>query len=286
MRTLLLLLLASFTVITLDAKPSEGSPVDPMRSVAGAVIGPLETGAAAVLGPVRVVPRYFADVEQLRDTNRRLRNENDELRASLRSSEFARNRADQLDHLLGVAEGEGHRLVPAQVTAFGSAQSFSRTVTIDAGREDGVHPDMTVRNGDGLVGRVIGATRSTATVLLIIDRDSVVGGRLGRNMELGFISGDGDIGDHGRLRLDLVDNASESTDGDTVVTWGSRNGEPYVAGVPIGSVSAVMSSPRELSQTVIIDPYVDFSSLDLVSVVVGTDGRGGRETVRAGGGRP
>ena len=73
----------------------------------------------------------------------------------------------------------------------GPMQSFSRTVTIDAGTSSGVHKDMTVLNNDGLVGRVISATRSTADVLLILDTDSVVGGRLGSNNEIGFLRGRG-----------------------------------------------------------------------------------------------
>nr|MDQ4006893.1 rod shape-determining protein MreC [Actinomycetota bacterium] len=111
--------------------------------------------------------------------------------------------------------------------------------------------------------------------------DSVVGGRVGRTMELGFVSGEGDIGDRGRMRMQLVDRVADPEGGDTVVTWGSRNGAPYVAGVPIGSVTEVLTSPRELSKTVVIEPYVDFSSLDVVGVVVGHDRR---DRVEASGG--
>ena len=46
---------------------------------------------------------------------------------------------------------------------------------------------MTVLNNDGLVGRILRVTRTTATVLLIVDSDSIVGGRVGRTMDLGFL---------------------------------------------------------------------------------------------------
>ena len=62
--------------------------------------------------------------------------------------------------------------------AYGSSQSFSNTVTIDAGSQAGIGPDMTVINNDGLLGRVLRVTRTTATVLLIIDQESNVGGRV------------------------------------------------------------------------------------------------------------
>ena len=39
---------------------------------------------------------------------------------------------------------------------------------------------------------------------------------------------------------------------------------------------AVVSSPREQAKHAVIDPFVDFSSLDLVGVVVGSAGRDSR----------
>ena len=67
-----------------------------------------------------------------------------------------------------------------------------------------------------------------------------------------------------------------------VVTWGSRNGAPYVAGIPIGEVTAVQSSPRQLSAQATIAPYVDFTSLDLVGVVVDPDTQSDRPVLNAG----
>lgn len=286
---LVLLLLASFVVITLDARRPADSPVDPLRTAAGAVFGPLETVTATVTGPLTGVVGYFDGVGDLRAANQRLEEENDRLRSRLRTTQFVQNRAAGVDRLVAAARRQDHEVVPAEVVAMGGAQSFSRTVTIDAGRRDGVRPDMTVLNGEGLVGRVIGASATSATVLLVIDPESVVGGRVGSSMELGFIAGEGDIGDRGRLRLELVDRIAQPAKGDTVVTWGSRNGAPYVAGVPIGTVTAVHTSPRELSKTLILQPFVDFSSLDVLGVVVDGGrhraGQAGRDATRAEGGR-
>jgi rod shape-determining protein MreC len=172
--------------------------------------------------------------------------------------------------------------VAARVVGMGPAQSFSRTVTIDAGTSSGVHADMTVLSNRGLVGRVIRAERTTATVLLLVDQDSVVGARLGSNAEVGFLRGRGDLGGDGRLDLDLVDNSETPGKDDVVVTWGSRNGAPYVPGIPIGTVDAVFSSPREQAKHAVIRPFVDFSSLDVVGVVVPRDTSGDRPVVRDG----
>jgi rod shape-determining protein MreC len=164
----------------------------------------------------------------------------------------------------------------------GPAQSFSRTVTIDAGTSAGVYPDMTVLDNDGLVGRVVRADRTTATVLLIVDRESVVGGRLGSSMELGFLRGSGEVDGSGRLDLQLVDRSVTPSRGDVVVSWGSDNDRPYVAGIPIGRVESVYSSPREQATEAVIAPFADFSSLDLVGVVVNPGTRSDRPLIDAG----
>jgi rod shape-determining protein MreC len=212
----------------------------------------------------------------------RLEAENAQLRGRLATSAVDRNRAAELDGLLAASERTGYSLVPARVVAVGPAQSFSRTVTIDAGTSSGIYPDMTVVNDDGLVGRVLRADRSTATVLLVVDAESVVGGRLGSSMEIGFLRGRGRVGGDSPLELDLVDNSVTPGRGDVVVTWGSKDGAPYVPGVPIGKVTAVYSSPRQLSKRAVIDPFVDFTALDLVGVVVAKDAESDRAVIRAG----
>jgi rod shape-determining protein MreC len=70
---------------------------------------------------------------------------------------------------------------------------------------------------------------------------------------------------------------------DTVVTWGSDGGAPYVSGVPVGKVTSVYSSVRESTQRAVIEPFVDFSSLDLVGVVVPSGTRSDRGVIEADG---
>ena len=279
---LVLLLLASFTLITLDARGGDDSPLDPLRSAVGTVLGPVENGTAAAVRPFKAVPEFFHTTGGLRDDVARLEAENSQLKGQLAGTSVERNRAAELDGLLATSKTTGYALVPARVVAMGPAQSFSRTVTIDAGTTSGITADMTVLNNDGLVGRVVRADRSTATVLLLVDQDSVVGGRLGSSMEVGFLRGRGAVGDDARLDLDLVDANASATEDDVLVTWGSRNGAPYVAGVPIGRVAAVSSTPRQQSTQAVIEPYVDFTALDLVGVVVDRDTKSDRAVIRAG----
>ena len=283
---LILLLLASLALITLDVRGGDDSPVEPLRSAAGDVFGPVEEVTATVVRPFQAVPEFLRTTGALRSDLERLEAENSALRGQVATSVVDRNRADELDGLLESSRSTGYALVPARVIAIGPAQSFSSTVTIDAGTRSGVHPDMTVVNNDGLVGRVLRADRSTATVLLIVDAESVVGGRLGSSMEVGFLRGRGVVGNTGRLDLDLVDNSVTPGRDDILVTWGSANDAPYVSDIPIGRVTSVFSSPRQLSKQAVIDPLVDFSALDLVGVVVKGRGKSDRAVINANGSQP
>lgn len=280
---LLALLLACASLITLDYHGGPDSPMEPARRVVGEVFGPIETGTTAAVRPFTAVPDWFRSQDSLRGEINELEAENARLRAEAATTGYDRNRLEEFDGLTTSAEALGYALVPARVVGLGPSQSFSRTVTIDAGSRAGLGPDMTVLNNDGLVGRVLRVTSSTATVLLVVDADSVVGGRVGESMEVGFLHGRGVLGNEGRLDLELVDQSEVPAKHDVVVTWGSEGGAPYVSGVPVGRVTSVYSSLRENSQRAVIEPFVDFGSLDLVGVVVPSGSASDRSVIEADG---
>lgn len=277
------LVLACLSLITLDTNEGTDSAVDPLRQAVGEVFGPIERTTTAVVRPIAAVPEWFRTHDSMRGEISELEAQNAELRGRLHRSGYDRNKLAEYESLTTAAEDLGQALVPARVVGLGPAQSFSDTVTIDAGSEAGLRPDMTVINNDGLVGRILRVTRTTATVLLVVDADSTVGVRIGESMELGFLRGQGALGDEGDLELRLVDQSVTPAKHDTVVTWGSQGAGPYVAGVPVGQVTHVYSSLRESSQRAVIEPFVDFSSLDVVGVVVPSGTTSDRAVIEADG---
>ncbi len=281
---LVALLLACATLITLDYHGGTDSPMEPARRAMGEVFGPVESAAATAVRPITAVPDWFRTRSDMRHEIATLTAENSDLRQQVVTSGVDRNRLAEYDGLTSAASTLGQALVPARVVGIGATQTFSRTVTIDAGSRAGIAPDQTVLNADGLVGRVLRVTRTTATVLLVVDAESVVGGRIGESMQLGFLHGRGDLGSSGRLDLELVDDSVVPSKGDVVVTWGSQGGAPYVTGVPVGRVTQVFSSLRQTSQRAVIEPFVDFGALDVVGVVVPSGTSSDRSVIEADGG--
>ncbi|GAA1509048.1 rod shape-determining protein MreC [Nocardioides humi] len=269
------LVLACAALMVVDKAGGDGSPVDPVRRVVGEVVGPVQAGVSTVVRPLVGLPGALRTNGALRDDVARLEAENADLRNRLGKAGYDEQRLAQLEGLRAMAGDLGYALVPARVIAIGAAQSFSSTVTLDAGSDAGLRPDMTVVAAQGLVGRITSVTAHTATVLLIVDDSSSVGGRIGESLELGFVRGHGHLGTDDRLEMELADRNVVPKVDQQVVTWGSEGGSPYVAGVPIGTVGKVYESVRDTSYRAVITPGVDFTALDLVGVVVpsGTKGR-------------
>lgn len=264
-RLLLVLLIAiAFALITVDLRGGDQSPLDGARSGAASVFGPVENGVASAVDPVGNAIGAVRESGERHDRVSRLEQENAALKQQLGSSDRNRSRARELDKLLKTAGAGGYGVKGAQVIAIGAAQGFSWTITIDAGSRDGLTKDMTVLNGDGLVGRITTVGPSTATVLLANDPDFTVGTRLEKSSELGFATGRGG----GDLTVQLMNGKAKVKKGDRLVTFGSRADKPFVPGVPVGKVTKVNRHRGDLTRTVSVRPYVGFTKLDMVGVVV------------------
>ena len=67
--------------------------------------------------------------------------------------------------------------------------------------------------------------------------------------------------------------------GQSLVTFGSVQDRPYVPGVPIGQVTKVQGNAGSLTQTALVKPFVNFTSLGVVGVVVGGPAQNPRDSV-------
>jgi rod shape-determining protein MreC len=275
-RLLLVLLIAvAFALITVDIRGGEDSPVDGARQAAATVFGPIENGVSSGGDPGGPAGSAIRDSGTKHDRLARLEQENAALKAKLGSDDRNASRLKQLDKMMRIA-GEGqYGIKGAEVIAIGAAQGFSWTITIDVGANDGIKRDMTVLNGDGLVGRVTTVGPNTSTVLLANDPDFTVGTRMEGSDELGFASGQGDR----PLRVELLNGKADVKKGDRLVTFGSEADKPFVPGVPVGVVSRVEPSEGGLTRTIYVTPYVGFTKLDIVGVVVEAPKKDPRDTV-------
>ncbi|TDD85328.1 rod shape-determining protein MreC [Actinomadura rubrisoli] len=263
------LLIAALAMITVDYRGGEHSPLRGLRGLGATVFGPVERVSAAVVRPVGNTFDAITDAPGERRRADRLERDNQRLREQLRAGRLDRDRSAQLQRLLGTAGMGGYKIRAAQVISAG--QGFEDTVTIDVGSRNGVRADMTVMSAEGLVGRITRVGPATATVLLATDQTSSVGSRLEDSKEIGIMQGRGrrGLGNGGTpLRFQLLDAAAPMRVGQRLVTLGSQGERPYVPGVPIGVVERIDSAGGGLTRTAYVRPFVRFTSLDVVAVVV------------------
>jgi rod shape-determining protein MreC len=70
------------------------------------------------------------------------------------------------------------------------------------------------------------------------------------------------------LRLSLFDANAVLHAGQQLVTYASINDQPLVPGVPVGTIVSVSGNAGALTQTALVRPAVNFTSLGVVGVVV------------------
>jgi rod shape-determining protein MreC len=259
---LIVLLVVAIALITLDFRDGGGSPA---HTLGARVFGPVERVAGDAASPF--VGFFHAASGNDSAEIAALQKQNDQLRAELARSQVSNADEAQLGSLLRLAGKHGYRVVAGTIIAAGG--EYSDTVTINAGSAEGVAPNETVLNGDGLVGTVTAVTSGTATVQLATDANATVGVRTADTNQIGALTGTGQtMAGNDELRLTLFSASAVLHPGETLVTFGSVGGRPYVAGLPVGAVLTVTSQPGSLTQTALVRPFADFSGLGVLGVVV------------------
>ncbi|MGZ6526788.1 MAG: rod shape-determining protein MreC [Actinomycetota bacterium] len=260
---LIVLVIASLAIITIDFRSKGAGPFERIGHGALTVLAPIQHGLVTIFRPVGNFFAGFTEVPSLRARVSTLERQNAQLRAQQNTVSDLLRENEILREALGITSRFNLNTLAAQVIGV-SPSNFERTVFINRGSRQGVRKDMPVISGAGLIGRVIRVGPSTAEVLLLIDRTSGVASRISSNGETGLLEGDGSDVPH----LELFNPDAKVQIGDRVVTSGYDKGL-YPPGIPIGTVVAAPTARSNLSRVVQISPYVDFSSLEYVLLVIG-----------------
>lgn len=270
---LIVLIVTSLFLITLDLRGVK--VIDGVRTGAQTALTPVQKAGSWVVSPFR---NFLSDVTHLgrtRNQIEKLKADNDALRLALLNRKVADAELKQLKGVLDLAGKGGFKVVGAKVISQGASTSFSQTITIDAGSLSGVHTNMTVISGFGLVGVVKIAYANSAVVQLASDPGFRIGARIAGTQQIGILSGQGTR----KGVLQLLDNTEVVKVGDAILARGSSNGRPFVPGVPIGEVTAVDNSAGAVTQTADVKFYTNFSTLGVVSVVVSSPSADPRDSL-------
>lgn len=260
---LIILIVTALFLITLDLRGV--GLLENARSGTQSVLSPFQRSGNVVLTPVK---NFFSDVTHLGRTRtqiEKLRADNAKLKAQLITRKSADAALNQLKTILDLSGTAGYKIVNARVISQGSSQSFSQTITIDAGTKAGIRRNMTVISESGLAGVVKDVYSNSALVSLATDPTFKIGVRIAGTQQIGILSGQGSRS----ASLQLIDNLTNVKVGDVLLSRGSLANRPFVPGVPVGYVTAVDNSAGSIAQSATVLLYTNFSTLGVVAVVLG-----------------
>jgi len=257
------LVMASLLVITVDYRGGTSGPFEVAGRALQTVVGTLQSGVSRVLQPIGSFFSGLVHIGSLQAQNHRLQQEIQDLREKTQHDTSLRRLIEEFNSLYKLQQTYGLQGVAATVIGQ-SANNFQWSVTINRGSGDGIKQDMPVVSGDGLVGHVVSVTSNTSIVLLVLDPDSFVDGRLSSSGVTGGVQGERNKD----LQMSLVPPDTKVFPGEQVVTSGYQSGL-YPPEIPIGSVSHVYIQDGGLNKLITIRPAVDFSALEIVLVVTG-----------------
>ncbi len=260
--TLIIMILASLTVITLTSKdvPLLGS----VRSALVDATRPIGNLFDSIASPFGNWFGSVTDYEELKDENEKLRDEIDVLKSKQLANSNAAVELQQLKEELDLKHGEELDSIVAQIATGPYSNFDDNTLKIDRGSNDGVKVGNPVVSAAGLVGRIESVTADTAIIRLITDPDaSNISIRVAREGAYGFGHG---TGPRTPFMVDRVDLKVPVAEGDAIVTSGLKTAL-YPKDLIIGSVTKVSESRSEMSLILEVDFAADFSRLNFVHVL-------------------
>jgi len=197
-----------------------------------------------------------------------VREECDRLKGMLAKAQIEKSRyleselaSQRLRKLLEMKSEVPHRMLPAKVVGLDPSGWF-KTVFINKGTGDGVSRGMAVIASGGIVGRIIGASGRYAKVLLIIDRSSAIDALVQRTRSRGVL--EGETSESCRFKY-VVRKANIKIE-DTVISSGLDGLFPK--GLRVGTISEISRPSSGLFQEVKVRPFVDFTILEEVLVIL------------------
>ncbi|MGE5554479.1 MAG: rod shape-determining protein MreC [Betaproteobacteria bacterium] len=227
-------------------------------------LAPVQYGISQAFYRLREAIRTVGAIRRAQEENRQLRQVIARLRTENARLEEARRENERWRQLLGFVRTSSFRMVPAQVIGRDPTYWFGY-VTINKGSRHGLRSNLPVVTEQGVVGMVRQVTPYTASVLLILDSRSAIGGQVAETRDYVLVEGSST-----RLDRAVVKPLAPETrlrSGYTIITSGLS--QVFPKGLTIGRIERVVKGKYGLAPYGILRPAVNFGRLEEVAVLIG-----------------
>ena len=243
------------------ASREDGHHVRVARAWSAHTITPVESVLKRMGGSVRDAWHGYVDLRHVRQHDRDLQYQIDQLR--LREASLAEDarQGQRLQRLLAFKQQYVGHTIAAEVVGTGGGDQ-TRILTLNKGFDDGLRPDMAVITPDGVVGKIRDVFSTSAQVLLLSDPSSGAGVVLTSTRSRGILHGNST----GQLQISNLLPDERIKAGEPVVTSGGDRVFPR--GLPVGIVKAVRPDPEHQPYAaILIQPAANLDRLEEVLVV-------------------
>lgn len=210
----------------------------------------------------------FANLWHAYDDNEYLSKQLAEQKNYQTAYEDERNKNKQLEGLLEMKGGLSDARTISVSVLERSSDSWLQTVTISAGKKQGVEKNMLVATSDGAIGLVESVQTMTSTVQLLTSQHLSNDIAIKMSLEDGT-SVEGVLQSYDTekkaYRVSLFDNDAIVTKGQKVATSGK--GGNYPSGILIGEVKDVSLNDDSIISTVYVSPVSNMKSFDYCLVI-------------------
>ena len=142
-----------------------------------------------------------------------------------------------------------------------SPYGWNRTVLLDKGARQGVHPTMLALAEYSVIGKVVECGASVSKIMLLSDPNSRLGVMVQRTRQEGILYGSL----KGEIRIKYLSLDAAPKPGDVVLTAGMVNF--YPKGLPLGTIARVWREPGQIHQTAEVKPFADLGRVEEVLLV-------------------
>ncbi len=259
---LVILIIICVTVVTLYVRESDGGPLHKIQDFFLDLISPVSSAFAKIFRPIKDGFVNLFHLPSLSKERADLQKEVAELRREKIEARELEQENQELKQLLHWQETQVELETVGADIIGQSPDNWQRLMIINKGSSSGIKKYMAVVTEEGLLGRVISVGSRSSVVQLITDSRSGVGARLQRSRETGIVEGRNEE----TIRFVPMKDDADIKQGDIVETSGLGGTCP--GGIVIGRVRQVMKRSSGLDRFVEVEPFVHFSKLSQVLVVI------------------
>ena len=227
------------------------------------IVMPVQNGLTYLKNKISGNSTLFADISNLKQENKTLKEKNSQLEQSLRELENIKTENETLREYVGLTEKYGeYKTIPGYIINK-DISNYTKTIIINVGKKDGVEENMTVIADEGLVGHVVSVNDETAKVRTIIDTSSSISCLMSTNKD--SIVCKGTLDSNSQIKAMYVASDADLIQGDSIETSGL--GGLYPKGIHVGTIKKIVATKNIIDRYAMVETAVDFNKLNTVLVI-------------------